>query len=161
MKPEKRRRSLFPKPLNECLEPVTRPTFAKLGPAGSRILADWQKIVGAELAQRCAPVKVSFPTGKTSDGTLTIAVQNGFATELQYAQPVMLEKLAVYFGYQAIGKIKISHTFSPAAPVKKHVRGTVETTISPNILEEVQDTELKTALESFAGTLSAKKNPPR
>lgn len=146
----------LPKPLSRCIESVTRPLFKKSGLAGTRILTDWPTIVGNELSMRCAAEKLSFPSGQKTGGTLTIAVENGFATELQYMQPVILERLNAYFGYQAITRL----SFSPRV-----LRTQVPQPVSPprtvklkpadmSCMDSIDDPELKAALKSLANTLA-------
>ncbi len=153
---EKRRWSLFPKPVGGCIEPLTRPVFKAKGLAGSRIITEWNTIVGESLSQHCMPEKLSFPPGKKTGGTLAIAVENGFAPQLQHMQPLMLERLATYFGYKAIERITISHTYvlqktSAPAPLKK-----VEMPAQvAGLVGEVEDDDLRAALSSFASTLSS------
>src|SRR5258708_1653919 len=110
--PEKRFYSPFPKLLERCVEPLLRPVLKAQGRAlkgeglaGSGLLTKWESIGGAELASHVVPEKLSFPPGKKTGGTLTVSVENGFATELQHMQPVILERLAIYFGYQAVARI--------------------------------------------------------
>jgi hypothetical protein len=153
-----RRYSFFPKPLKSCIEPLTRPLLKAQGLASSRLLGEWENIVGRELAGRCIPQKLSFPAGKTTGGTLAIAAENGFATELQHMQPVILERLASYFGYKAVARIAISHSFLPPAP--KTVLHVPTPTLAAGcvaIAQEATDSELKAALSSFAETLSGKR----
>lgn len=157
--PKKRYRRLFPKTLGECVEPLTRPVFKAQGIASSRLMADWDKIVGQALASRCLPQKLSFPKSKNTDGTLTIAVENGFAPEIQHHQPIIIEKLASYFGYKAVSRISISQSYLPA----KILPNTPKKTKAPalcadcvSVAQSVGDEELKTALASFAGALSAR-----
>lgn len=148
---------MFPKPLDECIQPLTQPAFSKKGLAGSRIVADWGKIAGSSLAAYCTPIKVSFPREKTTDGTLTIAVEPGFAPQLQHMEYMILERLAVYFGYKAISRIKINHTLPHAAPEKKRAQQKpVLSHIPKELIEEVNDEELRQTLLSYAETLSGK-----
>jgi hypothetical protein len=153
---DKRRFSLFPKPLANCVEPVTRPVLKAQGLAGSRILTDWQSIVGPSLYRHTLPEKLSFPRGQKTGGTLVISTENGFATELQHMQPVILERLAVYFGYQAISRIVISHSWV-AAPAAETKLRTLPSRLPPEcqrLADEVSDPDLKEALLSLAKTLS-------
>ena len=150
----KRKYSFFPKTLASCVEPLTRPLFKTQGLAGSRILTEWTTIAGA-LARHTAPEKISFPPGKKSGGTLTISVENGFATELQHMQPVILERLAMYFGYAAVARIVISHTWPAAAPpVKAPPRRPVLPKDCSQMADDIEDAELKAALKSLADTLA-------
>ncbi len=150
-----KRSYLFPKTLAKCIEQVTRPALKTQGLAGSKIISEWDYIVGNKLASHCLPQKLSFPAGKKIDGTLSIAVENGFATELQHLQPLILERLATYFGYKAVTRITICHTYvtkqeQKPAPSKKPVLLTDCT----DFLDNVEDSELRKALTSIAKTLS-------
>ena len=157
MSETKRRYSLFPKTLASCIEPLTRPVFKAKGLAGSRILSQWPEVVGNALATRCYPEKLTFPHGKTTDGTLTIAVENGFATEMQYMIPAILERLATYYGYKAVSRIAISHSYAPArAPREKEPRIPPLADDYAALSEEIADPELKDALQSLAKTLAGK-----
>lgn len=156
--PEYRKWSLFPKPIAGCIEPLTRPVLKAKGLAGSRILTEWNAIVGEALSQHCIPEKLTFPPGKKVGGTLAIAVENGFAPQLQHMQPVMLERLATYFGYKAVERITISHTYVPATPRKMPAAAAVLSAESANLADGVEDDELRAALQSLAATLSGKTN---
>jgi len=157
-KPTRRRSSMFPAELGKFIEPLTKPVLKEHGLAGSRIMAEWSNIVGAELAERCMPERLTFPQGKKTDGTLAIAAQNGFAPYLQQMQPVLLERLASYFGYKAVVRINISHTYVPTAPKKpapqKKTKAISEDCIG--LAAQVDDPDLRAALESFAKSLAGK-----
>ena len=154
----KRRSSLFPKTLGNCIEPLTRPLFKAQGSGATRLMTQWNAIVGPELARHTQVEKLSFLQGKKTGGTLTVSVENGFATEFQHMQPVILDRLAEYFGYRAIARIAISHSFLPAAegPAKSR-KAKTKPPLPPessHLAEEVEDGELKEALQSLAKTLS-------
>ena len=150
-----RKFSFFPKTLSQVIDPLTRPVFKSRGLAGSRLLTDWPQVVGPSLARHAAPEKISFPPGKTTGGTLTIAVENGFATELQHMQAIILERLAVYFGYKAITRVVISHAYLPVAETKKlQQRPASLPAGSASVADNIADGELKDALASLAKTLS-------
>ena len=126
---DKRQCYLFPVVLSDCVESLARHTI---------------------------PEKLTFSRGQKTGGTLTIACENGFATELQHMQPIILERLAGYFGYQAVARIVISHSWIPAAAPQTAVA------LSPaplpvecsQLADNIEDEELKAALQSLAHTLS-------
>ncbi len=150
-----KRHSMFPKTLSQCIEPITRPVFKTQGLAGTKIISEWASIVGDKLANHCIPQKLSFAAGKKNDGTLSIAVENGFATELQHLQPIILDRLATYFGYKAVIRITISHTYV-AEPEK--LSDTPHKSKLPNksinITEQIEDEDLRIALTNIARSLS-------
>lgn len=150
----KRHYSLFPKTLESCVEPLTRPLLKTQGLAGTRILTEWEAIVGAQLASHTLPEKISFPKGKKTGGTLVISTENGFATELQHMQPVILERLAGYFGYQAISRITIAHTWMHAPKPDKPAPRPILAPGASQLADDVSDPELKEALSSLAKTLA-------
>ena len=120
-KPKNKRGGLFPKTLGQCVERATKPALKAYGLAGSRIVTDWEKIMGAEIAKHTVPQSVSFPAGKKIGGTLCIHVPGAFALQVQQLQPYILEKLASYFGYRAISRLQLVQTGmqknpSPATP---------------------------------------------
>lgn len=153
--------SLFPKPLNKIIEPLTRPLFRSRGLAGTELLTDWRRIAGTSLADHTIPEKLSFAPGKKVGGTLTIAVENGFALDLQHMQPVILERINMYFGYQAVARILISHNFPKPAgtpPLAKLSGHPALHEAAVHDADNVADPELKEALQSLAKTLSRQYN---
>ncbi len=152
-----RRSSIFPKTLSQCIEPVTMPVFKTQGLAGSRIISEWATIAGNKLSDHCIPNKLSFPAGKKTDGTLSIAVENGFAPELQHMQKIIIDRIASYFGYKAVTRIIISHTYTAEAekPVLANLKKLPCTCI--DIVNVVDDEELRNALSKVAKTLSGLK----
>jgi hypothetical protein len=152
---DKRSCYLFPKTIGEFVESLTRPVMKAKGLAGTRVLTQWDDIVGEQLSRHTLPEKLAFPKGGKTGGTLTISVENGFATELQHMQPAILERLAHYFGYQAVTRIVISHTWVPS-PQRSEVRveGSGKKKKEVYHTSDIEDAELKAALASFAKTLS-------
>ncbi len=153
---EKRRYSMFPKQMAQVVEPLTKPLFKSRGLAGTNAISDWPRIVGKELAGHCWPEKISFPQGKKTGGTLTVACENGFATEIQHMQPLILERLNVFYGYQAVTRLAISHSAQKPAKKKSVVKPAQRAKVNPAAVSSVDDPELKAALQSLANTLVGK-----
>jgi hypothetical protein len=105
--PSKRRTGLFAKPIHEFVAEISKPAIAKKGFVHARLITHWSEIIGASMAEYCFPQEVTFPAGKRSNGLLTIATDSGHALEIQHLTPILLEKMAVYFGYRAIERIRI------------------------------------------------------
>ena len=152
---EVRKSSLFPKTLSQCVEKIARPALKASGLAGGRIISEWGSIVGEALASHCLPHKLVFPVGKKTDGTLYIAVENGFALALQHSQNLIIERLAVYFGYRAVAKVNICHSYSkePTKITKKPIYKNLSED-SLKLIAQVHDEELRAALASMAKSLS-------
>lgn len=149
--------SLFPKTLSQIIDPLTRPALKSRGLAGTRILTDWPQIMGPALSAYTAPEKLSFPQGQKTGGTLTIAVANGFALELQHMQPVILERINTHFGYPAVARIAITQSLmkpSPSAAVPATSQS--QESVAIPAIDAIDDIDVKKALQSLANSLSGK-----
>lgn len=95
------------KPLSICVDKAIKPALKQRGFAESRMLTDWPLIVGEALAVQTSVQRIRFPKGSQADGVLYVEVyHSGLATELVYMAPLLMEKIAVYFGYKAVSSIK-------------------------------------------------------
>ncbi len=114
-----RKNSQFPRILRDCVAPITAPVFRKSG-IEAKLVNDWGMIVGADIAAHTSPGALRFPKGEKVGGTLTILVESAYALPLQYQIPLIIEKLAVYFGHRAVERISLSQTriAEPPAPPK-------------------------------------------
>lgn len=93
--------------LNVCIDKAIKPALKQRGFAESRLLTDWPYIVGEALASQTSVQRIRFPKNSQSDGVLYVEVyHSGLAAELVYMAPVILEKIAAYFGYKAVASIK-------------------------------------------------------
>lgn len=155
-KPEIKRYSLFPKSIAKAMEPMLKPIYKQHGFAEHRLLTQWNTIVGDELAACSVPQKLS-PARKADGGTLHILVATGRALELQHMEPVIMERIAIFFGYNAVTKIKLTQSsaniFRKARPVK-----TPETPPVSEKLKELvsgcDDEELRKALLSMGSLIT-------
>ncbi len=152
--PSKRRYSLFAKSLKSCVDPLVRPVFKAQGLAASKLIAEWEQLVGKELAAHTMPLKLSFAKDKNADGTLTIACSGAHALTLQHMQPVLIERIASYFGYRAVARIQIEQRpMTAPAPAKKTPQRAAKVVDSSGIAN-VEDEELRTALSGLAKTFA-------
>lgn len=160
---EKRRFSLFSKPLKQCVDPLLRPVFKAQGTASSKLIGEWPQLVGKELAAYTLPVKLHFPKDKNSQGTLTIACSSAHALALQHLQPVIMERIAAYFGYPAVARILIeqrahgsfSAPASPPRPPAKRNSAPARCIPDPLCLNGIDDPELREALSGLAKTFTS------
>lgn len=89
--------------LSELVTGVMEPVARRYNYVESQILLHWPTIAGKE-AMSSIPVKVTgHQAGKA---TLHLQVQDGSSLVYQHMEPFMLEKIALYFGFKAIDKIK-------------------------------------------------------
>ncbi len=145
----------FVKDLSRYVLPFAREALKKRGFSEYRLIQDWPQIVGAQLAAVSCPQKISFEMNKKTDGVLHVDVLSASALEFQHLQPVIIERIAAYFGYKAIGRMVLHQT--SRLPGAKAVKGaepaTSAVSIDPHLLENCTDPELKAQLESLAQAL--------
>lgn len=148
--------------LEQLISRQIRPVQRKRGFAQGRILSEWTRIVGPVLAARCVPQKLSFPKGEHG-ATLHVLCESGWALELQFQQEVVCEKIAAYFGYRAVGRLRIHQGILPArAPSRARVPpppdGETRAALDAQ-LAEVGDETLRRALLRLGLSRKAAENP--
>ena len=79
--------------------------IGKKGHIYSETLDNWRYIVGDELFKVCFPK--SFKTSnQLSSSYLSIMVKRGHEVDLEYSKKIILDKLNIYLGYNAVEKLK-------------------------------------------------------
>lgn len=156
--PPSRRWSLFPKALGREIEQLVTPIYHQHGFTEHRILTQWPQVVGKELAAGSAPRKLTFPKGKREQGVLQVVVNSGArALELQHMQPVILERIAAYFGYRAIEKVTFIQDSSlptPSPKRRRRVVATEEKDAYTALTDSCADDELKAALSRLGSAIA-------
>lgn len=132
--------------LAALLPKLTKPLFSARGFAEAGMLNDWPDIVGRPLADYTAPERLS------PDGALEVRVGGGWAVELQHLEPLVLERIASYFGYRAVTRLVLIQGPLPprAKPARKHrpkTLGKAEEEVLRQKLAETDDPKLRAALE--------------
>jgi hypothetical protein len=104
--------------LGETVAAVAGPMLGRRGFAGSRVAAEWASIVGEQLAARSLPERVTRAAG--GSGTLHVRIASGaLAVELQHLEPLIVERINTYFGYQAVARLKLMHGPIPERRVER------------------------------------------
>ncbi len=110
-KSQRRRSRLFPLAVQACLEPLIAPAIKERGFAEARILTHWAQIVGPQLAAQTRPVAIRGATGARA---LQVMVAPAFATQLHYAHPTILERIATFVGFRAVASLQMIQQPLPA-----------------------------------------------
>ena len=94
--------------------PVVRQLLGQQGLQTVELLRAWRSIVGPQLAQYTLPCKLVFKKDERSNGCLTLMTISGaFAMEIKQKQQSILNKINSFFGYAAVGSLKIIQTGNP------------------------------------------------
>lgn len=156
----KPRRGRGPVALAATLSRITDAALRKRGFAQSAVITNWAEIVGAELADHTAPQRLSFPRGGRGGGTLHVRVAGPLAIELQHLEPLVLERINTYFGYQAVARLALEQ--GPLPPRRKGARRTPapnldaeEEGVLEGVVSGVEDDSLRRALAGLGRAVMA------
>ncbi len=109
LQPEKRRTFEGLERLTMEIKHITQPILGQRGFAGTDILSYWDDIVGEHLAKGIRPEKLTFEKENRTNGTLHVKSAGGaFAILFEHQKHKVMERINFFFGYPAVGKIKIS-----------------------------------------------------
>jgi hypothetical protein len=111
----------FPRPLADVLHKTLNEAFAKQGFASTELVTRWAEIVGTEIAAHAEPEKIQWsrPWGGESPepGTLVLRVEGPAAIEIQHLSGVVLERVNRFFGWQAVGSLRLRQ-----APLRRRAK---------------------------------------
>ncbi len=148
-----------PRALAAMLPKIAKPAFGKRGFVEAGVLTDWSVIVGPVLAAETRPMRLSFPRGARTDGTLQIRVTSAFAPELQHLAPLVIERINRYFGYGAIARLTLSQGPVIRPPRNKRRRLPDPEPATLRRLETrvaaIEDAELRAALAGLGRNVAA------
>lgn len=145
---------------------VTDPMLKKRGIVSNRLILDWPAIVGQSLAKHSLPKRIIYSKGEEQKGTLVIDVyHSGLATELEYMKDVIKEKIAVFYGFQAISQVKICLTPKPVKNDDSPIPFYQPEAVCPSqgaeeveaLLENITDEHLKDTLRKLGQHIAAEK----
>ncbi len=80
------------------------------GFAEPEVLIRWSEIVGEGLAGLCTPVKVTYPRDHGLAATLVVRAEGARAPEVAHLEPRIIERVNQFYGYRAIGRLKLTQT---------------------------------------------------
>jgi hypothetical protein len=99
------------RPLAELLARTLNDAFARRGFASAELVTRWTEIVGAEIAAHSQPEKIQWlrtAVGQSPEpGVLVLRVEGPTAVEIQHLSAVVIERVNRFFGWQAIGSLRL------------------------------------------------------
>jgi len=158
-KEEPRRRGQ--RAVGDLLPEIGGTAFRRFGFVQSAIVSRWGEIVGLRYAEVSAPESIRFPTGKKSDGTLTLTVTGAHAPMMQHVAPAIMERVNQFFGYAAVSRVVIRQGAMAARKPRA-----APPSIKPvpaelgDSLRNIADPELHAVLSALAGAVAASDGPP-
>jgi hypothetical protein len=146
--------------LGETVSAVAGPMLGRRGFAGSRVAAEWASIVGEHLAARSLPERVVRAPGGQGGGTLHVRIASGaLAVELQHLEPLIVERINTYFGYQAVARLKLVHGPIPDRRIDRappHALAPADEATIEGLAAGIEDPSLREALRDLGNRLFAR-----
>ena len=109
-----------------------------------RLKAEWAAVVGTELAA------MSWPASLGRDRALKLRVAPGIALELQHRAPLVIERINLFFGHQAVARLVLVQGPLPLASPPRPAPPAALTAAEANALDarlaDIADPELRAAL---------------
>ncbi len=94
-------------PLVKDMGPLTKNILGERGFVNIDLIAHWSEIVGDDLSKGVIPVRLAFPHGQRTNGTLHVRTAGGsFALIFEHQKERVIERINTYFGYPAISQIR-------------------------------------------------------
>ncbi len=123
--------------------------LGKRGFGEAQLVTQWEAVIGAELAAKLAPERLTFARGERRNGTLRLRVASAFATEAQHLEPVLIERINAFFGYGAVARLVLVQgpplNALPARPVLRTLTPREQQAVE-NRVAGIADPELRAAL---------------
>jgi hypothetical protein len=149
-----------PRRLSRTVAQIAGQALGRKGLGFGQLLANWDQIVGPDLAGWTRPAKLAFPRGRQGDATLTIETVGARAVELQHQLEPLLERVNGFFGWAAVARIKLVQAMPAMPPVQSadlRPLSTDEAREVAEVVAHVEDPLLKAALESLGRRITAKR----
>ncbi|WP_026618562.1 hypothetical protein M728_000627 [Ensifer sp. WSM1721] len=113
--------------ISEVANGLIDPVLAKRAGINTMLLGSWDEIAGQEFADCTRPEKIAWPRraseigaeGGYQPGVLTIACEGARALFLTHAQGELIQRINGFFGFHAIGQVRIVQKPVSASPKRK------------------------------------------
>ena len=140
--------------INILSKSITDNIFKKRGFKETKILTNWQDVVGDEIAS------YTVPESLTLNKLLIVRCKSSHALEFQYAIPKIIDRITLTMGYKAVNEIRIKQgtveNEEKTIIIKKNKLSTKESKELKSILSKVKNKELKKNLNNFTKSFFSK-----
>ncbi|MCP5369686.1 MAG: DUF721 domain-containing protein [Rickettsiaceae bacterium] len=97
------------KPIIDSVHQIIFKIYEAKNPILAELIIHWKEIIGCDLAKLSAPTKLTTNViNGIKHNILYISVDNSsISLEMSYKQDLFIERIALYFGYKAVHKIRL------------------------------------------------------
>tara|TARA_R110002096_G_scaffold435828_1_gene663710 strand:+ start:16933 stop:17514 length:582 start_codon:yes stop_codon:yes gene_type:complete len=146
---------------------INNRAFRRFGFARSEILMHWPEIVGPVLARSSLPERLVTPKQNeqtdTKAGVLHIRVDGSFAPEMQHLEPLVIDRINSYYGFNAVCRLICHHgIIDKQAPLKKYQPPILTDSQKSELdlcLKDIKDDKLRESLFKVGAELVARQKP--
>ncbi|PTW62234.1 hypothetical protein C8N35_101272 [Breoghania corrubedonensis] len=155
------------KPLADLIGGVMAPACRKRGFATADLLAQWPDIVGERYGETTQPEALHWPrrqdggSGIPEPATLVVRCDGPSALFLQHELPQVMQRINTFFGWAAVGRIKIvqkplKHLPQRATPTLRALDEAEEAELKGR-LDAVDEAPLRAALDRLGRAIIARR----
>ena len=158
------------KPIAELVPGILSETLARRTGMTLDLIAGWDDIAGPDHAPFTLPEKILWPRRASEDepfepATLVLACEGHHALFLQHAMPELIERLNRFFGYGAVGRIRlVQKPVGKPEPARKNRIAELtaeEARRLDEVLGDIDDEKLRQRLARFGRGVIARQRDPR
>lgn len=139
------------KKIKEIIYRILEPTLEQQGWYLSKLMMDWDMLVGEQWKDHIWPVRFAPHFKNRSTGTLHVKVSHLGMQQVQFTKGFLIEKFNLYLGCPALVDIK-PQLWHKASIAQNRPKLKTTTLASTFVIENIQDPQLKAALEDLGDT---------
>jgi hypothetical protein len=148
-----------PQPLSRTLHKITGKAMGRKMAALASLLGGWETIAGKNFAAVSIPVKLARnPQAPDLPAILHIAAPSAWKTEFQHEAPQLIARINAFFGYKAVGALRLSARSLPAKtkPVAAARHSALNSADIEAKVADIEDPALKAALIRLGQAMGAR-----
>lgn len=136
-----RNKGVRARPLADYVLRQIDPLVAKQGFGESSLIMRWGEIVGARLADICAPERLKWPPRARrpapdkpqEPATLVLRVEPGFGLEIQHMTPAIVDRVNAHLGWRCVSRIALRQAAGPLEGPRPRAGGAQPRPVDPAV----------------------------
>lgn len=151
-------------PIGELVSALVDPMLQQRMGMTTQVMSSWQDIVGDDLSQMARPLKLDWPSREldaacVEPATLTIECNPGMGVFVSHETRRMVSSLNLFFGFSAIGRIKVvqaEQAFAPTAAKPRSRKGVDPASIPTHLrslIAKTDDERLRASLTRMGANM--------
>lgn len=144
------------KTIKKVIPAVLKPVLDKRGFAQAQVILDWEKIVGTQIAQFSVPERIVYYKNASRKGTLVLAATPGWAPIITHGSQQMIDRINVYFGYEAVSRLQLKQTLYIKNQASQHsikIASSETDEIAAEEFTDIPDLDLRKAMATLKRSL--------